>query len=102
MVIEEAGVRSTGREGTPVQSVVNDDGTTPNGSLIDEIVREGARRMPAAALKAEVHPCIAELAGRRDETGRRPVVRNGCRQPRKATTAAGGGQLVQRPEAVAA
>lgn len=102
MVIEEAGVRSTGREGTPVQSVVNDDGTTPNGSLIDEIVREGARRMPAAALKAEANAHVAELAGRRDETGRRPVVRNGYRQPRKATTAADGGHLVQRPDAVAA
>lgn len=30
--------------------VVNADGTTGTGSLIDDIVREGARRMPAAAL----------------------------------------------------
>jgi putative transposase len=30
-----------------VLTVVNDDGTTPQGSLIDEIVREDARRMPA-------------------------------------------------------
>ncbi len=36
-------------------SRVNDDGTTANGSsLIDEIVRDGARRMLAAALEAEV------------------------------------------------
>lgn len=35
-------------------SVVNEDGTTESGSLIDEIVREGARRMLAAALEAEV------------------------------------------------
>ncbi|MER6677343.1 glyoxalase, partial [Streptomyces sp. NPDC000983] len=28
-------------------SVVNADGSTPNGSLIDGIVREGARRMLA-------------------------------------------------------
>ena len=102
MVIEEAGVRSTGREGTPVLSVVNDDGITLNGSLIDEIVREGARRMLAAALEAEVNACIAELTGQRDETGRRLVVRNGYYQPRKVTTAADGSQLVQRPEAVAA
>lgn len=34
-------------------SVVNDDGSAANGSsLIDEIVREGARRMLAAALEA--------------------------------------------------
>ncbi|MFF0465670.1 IS256 family transposase [Streptomyces mexicanus] len=70
-------------------SVVNDDGTTPNGSLIDEIVREGARRMLAAALEAEVNAYITELAAQRDETGRRLVVRNGYHQPRKVTTAAG-------------
>ena len=71
-------------------SVVNDDGTTANGSaLIDEIVREGARRMLAAALEAEVNAYIAELADHRDENGRRLVVRNGYHQPRKVTTAAG-------------
>lgn len=36
-------------------TVVNADGSTDNGSLIDEIVREGARRMLAAALEAEVN-----------------------------------------------
>ncbi|MGW2370695.1 transposase, partial [Streptomyces sp. NPDC001667] len=70
-------------------SVVNADGSTINGSLIDEIVREGARRMLAAALEAEVNAYIAELAGQRDENGRRLVVRNGCHQPRKVATAAG-------------
>ncbi|WP_181803068.1 IS256 family transposase [Streptomyces shenzhenensis] len=71
-------------------SVVNDDGTTANGSaLIDEIVRDGARRMLAAALEAEVNAYIAELADQRDENGRRLVVRNGYHQPRKVTTAAG-------------
>lgn len=68
--------------------VVNDDGTTANGFLIDEIVREGARRMLAAAPEAEVNACMAELADQRDETGRRLVVRNGCHQPRQVTTAA--------------
>ncbi|MEU7471089.1 hypothetical protein AB0A94_21570 [Streptomyces sp. NPDC044984] len=43
MVIEQVGVRSADREGTLVLSVVNDDDTTPNGSLIDETVRVGAR-----------------------------------------------------------
>ncbi|MFE7394809.1 IS256 family transposase [Streptomyces sp. NPDC057582] len=70
-------------------SVVNEDGSTPNGSLIDEIVREGARRMLAAALEAEVNTYIAELADQRDQAGRRLVVRNGYHQPRKVTTAAG-------------
>ena len=72
-------------------SVVNADGTTADGSsLIDEIVREGARRMLAAALEAEVNAYIAELADQRDEKGHRLVVRNGHHQPRKVTTAADG------------
>lgn len=71
-------------------SVVNDDGTTANGSsLIDEIVREGAKRMPAAALEDEADAYIAELAHEKDERGRRLVVRNDHHQPRKATTVAG-------------
>lgn len=70
-------------------TVVNEDGTTRGGSLIDEIVRDGARRMPAAALEAEVNAYIAELADQRDEAGRRLVVRNGYRQPRKVTTVSG-------------
>ncbi|MGQ5654237.1 IS256 family transposase [Streptomyces sp. EKR5.2] len=71
-------------------TVVNEDGTTPSGSsLLDEIVREGARRMLAAALEAEVNAYVAELADQRDERGWRLVVRNGYHQPRKVTTAAG-------------
>lgn len=71
-------------------SVVNEDGTTESGiSLIDEIVREGARRMLAAALEAEVEQYLAELASERDEAGRRLVVRNGRHRPRTVTTAAG-------------
>jgi hypothetical protein len=55
MGIERAGVRSTGRAGTPVLSVVNDDVTVANGSsLIDETVREGAWRMLAAAARSAV------------------------------------------------
>ncbi|REH18124.1 mutator family transposase [Kutzneria buriramensis] len=70
-------------------SVVNDGGITADSLLIDEIVREGARRMLAAALEAEVTAYIAELADQRDETGRRLVARNGYHQPRQVTTAAG-------------
>lgn len=69
-------------------SLVNADGTTRNGSLIDEIVREGARRMPAAALEADVTSYTAESAGEWDDQGRRLVVRNGYHQPRNVATAA--------------
>ncbi len=70
-------------------SVVTDDGSTQSGSLIDEIVREGARRMLAAALEAEVNQYIAELTAETDEHGRRLVVRNGHHRPRTVVTAAG-------------
>lgn len=70
-------------------TVVTEDGSTRDGSLIDEIVREGARRMLAAALEAEVDAYIAELAQEKDERGHRLVVRNGHHQPRKVTTSAG-------------
>ncbi|MFB7335661.1 IS256 family transposase [Streptomyces adustus] len=70
-------------------SVVNTGGTTETGSMMDDIVREGARRMLAAALEAEVNQYIAELADERDEMGRRLVVRNGRHRERSATIAAG-------------
>jgi len=71
-------------------TVVPGDGSGEGGSsLIDEIVRDGARRMLAAALEAEVDAYLAEFAGERDEGGRRLVVRNGHAEPRQVTTAAG-------------
>jgi transposase-like protein len=77
----------------PVLTVVpGTDGTDdPRGgaSLIDEIVREGARRMLAEALQAEVDDYIARFSAERDEDGRRLVVRNGSHQPRQILTSAG-------------
>jgi putative transposase len=57
--------------------------------LIDEIVREGARRMLAGALQAEVDAYIARFAGDRDGSGHRLVVRNGYHEPREILTSAG-------------
>ena len=56
---------------------------------LDAIVREGARRMLAAALEAEVDADLAGHADQRDEGGRRLVVRNGHARQRQVTTAAG-------------
>src|SRR6266699_3092753 len=64
-----------------------------SSSLIDEIVREGARRMLAEALQAEVDAYIAAFAGDRDEQGRRLVVRNGYHDPRQVLTSAGAVQV---------
>jgi transposase-like protein len=86
-----------------VLTVVNSEDLTPaaapapdpvGGSLIDEIVRDGARRMLAAALDAEVAAYIAAHAGELDEQGRRLVVRNGHAQPRQVLTSAGAVQVV--------
>src|SRR5689334_22069960 len=63
-------------------------------SLIDEIVREGARRMLAEALQAEVDAYIAAFCEERDENGRRLVVRNGSHQPREVLTIAGAVEVV--------
>jgi transposase-like protein len=59
------------------------------GSLLDEIAREGARRMLAAALKAEADAYVDALVDRLDEDGHRLVVRNGHAEPRTVTCAAG-------------
>jgi transposase-like protein len=59
------------------------------GSLIDEIVRDGARRMLATALEAEVAAYIAAHADQLDDHGRRLVVRNGHAVQRKVLTSAG-------------
>ena len=56
---------------------------------LDELVREGARRMLAAALEAEVDDYLAACAAERDEGGRRLVVRNGHARQREVTTVAG-------------
>jgi transposase-like protein len=71
--------------------VVTDEPTReePPRSVLDELVREGARRMLAVALEAEVDAYIEAHADERDECDRRLVVRNGHAEPRKITTGAG-------------
>ena len=71
--------------------VVVDDEPAGEGLAagLDEIVREGARRMLAAALEAEVEAYVAGFAGEVGVDGRRLVVRNGQARPRPVTTAAG-------------
>ena len=67
----------------------NVDAATSGGSLLDEIVRDGARQMLAAALQAEVATYVERYAHEVDEHGHRLVVRNGYHQPREVVTAAG-------------
>ncbi|HOC14681.1 MAG TPA: IS256 family transposase [Propionicimonas sp.] len=67
----------------------NEDDAALGASLLDEIVRDGARKMLAAALQAEVAAYIEAHADQVDEHGHRLVVRNGYHAERRVTTAAG-------------
>jgi transposase-like protein len=67
----------------------SNDGAGASRSLLDEIVRDGARQMLAAALAAEVAAYIDAHVGEVDEHGRRLVVRNGHHHEREVLTAAG-------------
>lgn len=75
-------------------TVVHDSGSSnedagASRSLIDEIVRDGARQMLAAALAAEVAAYVDQFSDQLDEQGRRLVVRNGHHDQRDVLTAAG-------------
>ena len=80
----------------PVLKVVQTDragqlatSDVPSESLLDEIAREGARRMLAAALKAEADTYVGRFIDQLDQDGHRLVVRNGHAEPRTVLCAAG-------------
>ncbi len=58
-------------------------------SLLDEIAREGARRMLVAALETEVAAYLEAHGDARDDEGHALVVRNGKGRTRKITLGAG-------------
>ena len=64
-------------------------------SPLDELVREGARRMLQSAIDAEVDAFIAQHSDRLDEQGRRQVVKNGSLPERKILTGAGAISVTQ-------
>ena len=68
--------------------VTDEEGRAGVRSALDEIA-DGAQRMLAAALEAEVDAYIAGLVEYLDEKGRRLVVRNGHFEPHTITTGAG-------------
>jgi len=69
--------------------VAEETARTELSSSVDEICREGARRMLAAALETEVDAYVEALADQLDGNGNRLVVRNGHARPRTITTGAG-------------
>jgi len=56
---------------------------------LDALAREGARRMIAAALKAEADDYVERFADERGEDGKRLVVRNGRARERRVTVGSG-------------
>ena len=58
-------------------------------SMLDELMREGARRMLQAAVENEVREYLETHAEARDEAGRRSVVRNGYLPERDLVTGVG-------------
>src|SRR3954463_11637892 len=67
---------------------VGEDETQVAVSL-DELAREGARRMIAAALRAEADEYVTSFVEELDEHGKRLVVRNGLAKERRVTIGSG-------------
>src|SRR5687768_16019291 len=71
-------------------SVVTDEAARSELTMsLDELAREGARRMLAAALEAEVDLYLAAFAELVDERGHRLVRRNGHAPARQLATGSG-------------
>jgi putative transposase len=56
---------------------------------LDDLAREGARRMIATTLEAEVAEYVGQFADEREDDSKRLVVRNGRAQERKLTVGSG-------------
>lgn len=67
----------------------NEAGSEGLDATLDALAREGARRMIAAALEAEVEAYVARHRGVRGEDGRAAVVRNGRGKARQVTLGSG-------------
>jgi len=65
-------------------------------SLLDELVREGARQLLQRALELEVAEVLSEFDRLRDDTGHRRVVRNG-HLPARSVLSGAGPLEVQQP-----
>lgn len=68
---------------------INADRAEEVGVTLDDLAREGARRMIVAALEAEVDEYVASFVDEVDEGGKRLVVRNGRARERKLTVGSG-------------
>jgi putative transposase len=72
-----------------VRTLPGGEGNEEITIALDELAREGARRLIAAALRAEADDYVGQFSGERDEDGNRLVVRNGRARERKVTVGSG-------------
>ena len=72
-------------------------GRTTGRVTLDELAREGAGRMIATALEADVADYVERFADERDDEGKLLVLRNG-----RGAGAEGDGRVGHRPDPLAA
>jgi transposase-like protein len=77
------------RHGGYSHDLARREGAEAIALTLDDLAREGARRMIAAALRAEAEEYVARFAEEPDEDGRRLVVRNGRARECKVTVGSG-------------
>ncbi len=70
-------------------NVVELSGRETRRDELTELIREGASKLIREALEAEVGELLSSLSGRRDESGRAAVVRNGYQPERDIQTGIG-------------
>jgi len=68
---------------------IDGDHVEQEAVTLDDLNREGARRMIATALEAEVEEYVAAFTEERGEDGKRLVVRNGRVRERRLTVGSG-------------
>jgi putative transposase len=68
---------------------IDGDRVEEDAVTLDDLAREGAKRMIATALEAEVEEYVASFAEERGEDGKRLVVRNGQAKERRLTVGSG-------------
>src|SRR5664280_2325145 len=74
---------------TNVRTLPVGEGNEEITLALDDLAREGARRMIAAALRAEADEYVARYEEEIDEDGHRLVVRNGRARERRVTVGSG-------------
>jgi len=90
----------TDRRSTPVDQTIDSEVVAfrqqfDERSPLDQLVQEGARKMLQEAIDAEVDAFVDQHRDRRDERGRRLVVKNGSLPARQILTGAGAIEVEQ-------